>query len=175
MNKPTTITLIVALAAMTTGVLMEITRQTPEIIEAAAKPIDFSFPDASDRMQSVNQWRGKVLVINFWATWCAPCLQEIPEFIKLQSKFAQRGLQFIGVAIDDKDPVTAYLKNIEINYPILIAGDAGIGLSQQFGNIINAVPFTVIVNQAGEIVHRQPGEISTDQLLEILTPLFSET
>ena len=113
MNKPTTITLIVALAAMTTGVLMEITRQTPEIIEAAAKPIDFSFPDASDRMQSISQWRGKVLVINFWATWCAPCLKEIPEFMKLQAEYPQRGLQFIGVAIDEKQPVSDYLQSIE--------------------------------------------------------------
>ena len=162
---------MIAMAALIAGFLAQRAMRPSVEMEEPAKPLDFSFPDISGQMQSIHQWRGKVLVINFWATWCGPCLKEIPEFIKLQAEYQDRGLQFIGVAIEDKQSVSDYLQRININYPILIAGDAGIGLAQQLGNIINAVPYTVIVNQAGQIVYRQPGELSGDKLLEIVTPL----
>ena len=79
----------------------------------------------------------------------------------------------MGVAIEDKQPVSEYLKGVNINYPVLIAGDSGIELSQQLGNIINAVPFTVIVNQLGQVVHRQPGVLSAEKLLDVITPLIA--
>jgi alkyl hydroperoxide reductase subunit AhpC len=98
----------------------------------------------------------------------------MPEFIHWQQAYQAENVQFIGIAIDDKQAVSDYLKTIPINYPILIAGDEGSPLSQQLGNIINAVPFTVIVNQAGQIVHRQPGELSKQQFLDVLQPLLSK-
>ncbi len=81
-------------------------------------------------------------------------------------------MQFIGIAIEDKQSVVEYLKTININYPILIGEDEGISLSYQLGNIINAVPFTLLVNKQGQIIHRQPGEISRDDILEIIKPLI---
>lgn len=172
MNKKTFFSAIVALLALAGGLVAQMAmRPAPEPV-AAVMPLEFSFPDISDRLQSISQWRGKVLVINFWATWCAPCLQEIPEFIRMQAKYERFGLQFIGVAIEDKQPVAEYLSRIDMNYPVLIAGDAGIGLAQQFGNVINAVPFTVIVNRQGQVVHRQPGELSVANLLDIIGPLL---
>jgi len=173
MNKKTALILLVAVAALTAGLMTQRAMRTTGDIVETAKPLDFSFPDASDKMQSLNQWHGKVLVINFWATWCAPCLKEIPEFIKLQAEYQDRGLQFIGVAIEDKQPVLDYLQRIAVNYPVLIAGDAGIGLTQQLGNVIGAVPFTVVVDRNGQLVFRQPGELSADKLLEVVTPLIA--
>ncbi len=173
MNKKTVFMIFLAIVALTVGLLAQKVVRNPAETEVAVKPIEFSFPDANERMQSISQWRGKVLVINFWATWCAPCLKEIPDFMKLQAEYQQRGLQFVGVAIDDKQPVSDYLQSININYPVLIAGDAGIGLAQQLGNFINAVPFTVVINQVGQVVHRQPGELSVDKLMEVVMPLIA--
>ena len=172
MNKKIILPAIIALIALVAGIFVQRAAQTPVESVTAQPALDFSFPDVNDKMLAISDWRGKVLVINFWATWCAPCLQEIPEFMKLQAEYQARGLQFIGVAIDEKQPVQAYLQRIDINYPVMLAGDAGIALSQQLGNVINAVPFTLIVNQAGQIVYRQPGELSNAQILEYVTPLL---
>ncbi len=172
MNKTTVLTVLFAVIALAVGVFVQQTMRTSVKVEDTVTPLEFSFPDVSGRVQSVNQWRGKVLVINFWATWCPPCLKEIPEFVKLQSEYQDKQLQFVGIAIDDTQSVRDYLQRIAINYPILIADDAGIGLAQQMGNVIGAVPFTVVVNQAGQIVYRQPGELSVDKLREVIAPLM---
>jgi len=172
MNK-NSLLLLVAIFALAAGLLTQRMLRTSSAFQETAKVVNFSLPDVSAEMQAISQWRGKVLVINFWATWCAPCLKEIPEFVRLQAEFQAVGLQFVGVSIEDRPVVADFIKGNPINYPMLIAGDAGIGLARQLGNIINAVPFTVIVDQTGQIVHRQPGELSRQQLLEIVKPLIA--
>lgn len=132
------------------------------------QPLGFSLPDINGKLQVANQWSGKVVVINFWATWCSPCLKEIPEFIELQNDYKQQGVQFVGIAIDDVEPVKEYLASVNSNYPQLIAGDAGIALARQLGNVANAVPFTIIINQDGKIVHQQAGELSRSELVNLL-------
>ncbi len=174
MNKTTVLTVLFAVVALAAGLFAQQVMHPAVSVGETVKPLEFSFPDVSDKVQPVSQWRGKVLVINFWATWCPPCLKEIPEFIKLQAEYQDRGLQFVGIAIEDKQSVLEYLQRIAVNYPILIADDAGIGLSQQLGNVIGAVPFTVVVNQAGQIVYRQPGELSVEKLLEVVAPLIAK-
>jgi len=135
--------------------------------------LTFSFPDVNGKPQAVSQWQGKILVLNFWATWCPPCLQEMPEFVKWQQEFAENGVQFVGIALDEADTVSAYLQKTPVNYPILVAGDAGGALASQLGNVINAVPFTVIVDQQGRIVHRQPGEMHREDFLRAVQPLLA--
>jgi thiol-disulfide isomerase/thioredoxin len=173
MNKTKILTVFLALVALAAGLFVQYTMRASVEGGSMVQPLDFSFPDTSDKLQAIGQWRGKILVINFWATWCPPCLTEIPEFIKLQAEYRDNGLQFVGVAIEDQQPVQDYLKGIDINYPVLIAGDAGISLTQQLGNIIGAVPFTVVVDQAGSIVFRQPGELTPAKLREVLLPLMN--
>ena len=75
-----------------------------------------------DQVQPFEQWRGKVLVVNFWATWCTPCREEIPGFIKFQERYGSAGVQFVGVAIDQKQRVAPYAKEMGINYPLLVGG-----------------------------------------------------
>ncbi|MDT4288104.1 TlpA disulfide reductase family protein [Methylomonas sp. MO1] len=138
-----------------------------------ALQLNFSLPDLTDTPQSVTQWQGKILIINFWATWCPPCLKEIPEFIKLQDEYKDQGVQFVGIAIEEKQPVEDYLKRIKINYPVLIGGEGATMLAQQLGNVINTVPFTVIINQQGQIVHHQLGELTREKVLEVIDPLLT--
>jgi thiol-disulfide isomerase/thioredoxin len=134
--------------------------------------VEFSLPDLTGQQHLNKEWLGKIQVINFWATWCTPCRKEIPEFIALQTKYADKNLQFIGVAVDEAAAVTDYLKTININYPILIGGDGAMSLTQQFGNKIGALPYTVVLDTQGHIVHQQAGEFSTEQLVKVITPLI---
>lgn len=141
--------------------------------EQQAVPLEaFSLPDISGTMTPIANWQGKILIINFWATWCPPCLKEIPEFIELQTEYAAQNIQFIGIAIDDVQLVEDYISFIDINYPILIAELEGEALVRKLGNSINAIPFTVIVNQQGQIIYRHPGELSKQRIRELVEPLI---
>jgi len=171
MKKNTLLIIIASVIALSGGSISQ-RLLTTDRSQTAPAAIEFSLPDLSGKQRNIKEWQGKILIINFWATWCPPCLKEIPEFIKIQDEFADMGLQFIGIAIDEKSAVEEYLNTLAINYPQLIAGDTGITLSHQLGNIVNAVPFTLIVNQQGQIIHRQPGELSREKIIETITPLL---
>ncbi len=145
---------------------------TPTQPKVVALP-EFSLADVSGKLHSISEWQGKIRVINFWATWCGPCLKEIPEFIELQNQYADKGLQFIGIAVDSPEAVQTYLNTININYPILVGDMPAISIAHQLGNHIDAVPFTVIVNPQGQIIHQHAGEFSKEQLLEVIKPLFN--
>jgi thiol-disulfide isomerase/thioredoxin len=139
----------------------------------ASHPLpDFSLLDLSDQQHSITEWQGKVLVINFWATWCPPCLKEIPDFVALQKQLADQDVQFIGIALDDKESVVEFTTTTKINYPILLGGDNGIALTHQLGNNVDAVPYTIIVDREGLILEKHPGEFSKEKILEVITPLM---
>jgi thiol-disulfide isomerase/thioredoxin len=169
--KPAALIIVIALLALGGGILVRGFLSTVEQTSPTNLP-DFNLPDVSGNQRNISEWQGKIRVINFWATWCPPCREEIPEFTALQEQYAANGLQFIGIAIDDQEPVEEYIKSNKINFPILIGGVTGIALAHQLGNIIDAVPFTLVVNQQGQIIHRHPGEFSREQIMEIITPLL---
>ena len=170
--KPTGLIIIAAVLALGGGILVRGFLSPAEQTSLTSLP-DFNLPDVSGNLHSISEWQGKILIINFWATWCPPCRKEIPGFIALQGQYAVYGLQFTGIAIDDQDSVEEYLASIKINYPMLIGGVTGIALAHQLGNSIDAVPFTLVVNRQGQIIHRHPGEFSREQIMEIITPLLN--
>ncbi|HEY8036713.1 MAG TPA: TlpA disulfide reductase family protein [Methylobacter sp.] len=170
--KQTALIIIAAILALALGITARHLFPPTENTAPSALP-GFNLPDLSDQQRNISEWQDKVLVINFWATWCPPCRKEIPDFIALQEQYAAKGVQFIGIALEDKEPVAKYAAESNINYPILLGGDNGIALAQQLGNTVGAVPFTLIVNRQGQIVHRHPGELSKEQLTEIITPLLN--
>ncbi len=128
-------------------------------------------PDLSGQLHHLSEWRGKILILNFWATWCPPCLKEIPAFMQLQRDYAQQNVQFVGIALDEKTAVADYAAQVKINYPLLLAPDNGINIARQWGNIIESVPFTVVINPQGQIIHRQLGEITPAELRTILSTI----
>jgi thiol-disulfide isomerase/thioredoxin len=112
-----------------------------------------------------------VLIVNFWATWCAPCREEMPMFMRLQAEQGAKGVQFVGIAVDNADKVRDYAADLKLNYPTLIGGFGAMELSKTLGNAIMALPFTVIIDRAGKVAHTQLGPLKEEQLRSILGQL----
>ncbi len=169
--KQGSIIAVVAVIALISGILVK----SALFVGTNDEPMDlpvFTLNDLSGKPHSIEEWRGKIRIINFWGTWCPPCRKEIPEFIALQQEYAAKGVVVIGIAIDDDQAVADYGAEAKINYPLLMAADEGIALSHQLGNNVDAVPFTVIVDQQGKIIHRHPGAFSKEQVLAVVLPLL---
>ena len=141
--------------------------EVPEPATAAATPAvaklpDFSLGNLAGEQQSILSWPGKPLLINFWATWCAPCLREIPMLKELQA--AHPDLQVVGIAIDKRDPVVEFAGNIEFNYPILIGQNEAWAAAGALGVNIYALPFTIFTAGDGSILGVHSGELHAEHL-----------
>jgi thiol-disulfide isomerase/thioredoxin len=140
--------------------------------EAAGAVMSAPLTDLDGKTLSINQWRGRVLVVNFWATWCAPCREEIPIFIKLQQKHQARGLQFVGVAIDQHDKVERFARDFAMNYPVLLGGIDMVEVSRRAGNRLGALPFTIVIDRTGAIASVQIGVLKEAKLEAMLQSLL---
>ncbi len=129
---------------------------------------DFSLADLAGTIRHVREWDGQLVFINFWATWCPPCLREIPTFIELQDRYAAQGLRFIGIAIQDPEPVAEFVAAAGINYPVLVGQAEAIEIAREYGNRVGALPFTVAVDRGGKIVFARGGELDREQAEEII-------
>ena len=131
---------------------------------------DFSLPDLDGRPRRPDEWNGKVLVFNFWATWCAPCREEIPLLIDLDRRYP--GLRVIGIAVDRADAVRTFAEELGIGYPILLDDLRGTTM-RRYGNRIGALPFTVITGRDGVVAHVRLGELEPGELHRVTDALLS--
>lgn len=113
---------------------------------------------------SLAAWRGKPLLINFWATWCAPCLRELPALDQFHHRFQAQGWQVVGIAIDTASQVREFLTRVKVGFPIGLAGAGGTDLVIQLGNSQGGLPFSVLIDSQGEIVQRKLGETNLAEL-----------
>lgn len=134
----------------------------PQPIKVLDSIPPFTLSDLDGNPQSLDQWQGKILVLNFWATWCPPCIAEIPEFIRLQKELSTRGLQFVGVAIDEVKEVKEFITYVGINYPILMGDNQALQLSAELGNRLQGLPFSVIFNRDGRVIYRGLGSLTPE-------------
>ena len=118
------------------------------------------------------QLQGKVLIINYWATWCAPCREEIPLFVRIQEEFADKNIQFVGISIDQADKIREFAQEFKINYPLAVAGIEAIETSRRIGNKAGVLPYTVIIDRSGKVAERMLGAISETRLRQTLKPLI---
>ena len=139
--------------------------------QALGKLPDFAFSDLQGNTRSSSEWADKIVVLNFWATWCPPCRKETPAFIETQEKFADN-VQFVGIAIDDKEPVQDFADEFGINYPTLLGGMEAVKISQQLGNRFSGLPFTAIFDKSGKLVYQQAGEVEKDALQKEIKALL---
>jgi thiol-disulfide isomerase/thioredoxin len=110
------------------------------------------------------QWQGKVLVVNFWASWCPPCVEEMPTLDALQAEFKSQNVLFVGIGIDSPSNIRQFLEMTPVSYPIVIGGLEGSNLSKQMGNSQGALPYTIIINAQGKATSSKLGKISEEEL-----------
>ena len=175
--KQVAVFVAVAAAALAAGILLRTNGGEPRdaavpTAAAATGLMTARIPDLEGKPRTLDQWRGKVLVVNFWATWCAPCREEIPAFIKVQQQLGTKGLQIIGIAVDQTDKVRPYAAEMKINYPILVGDTEAIDLARQAGNRLGGLPYTVIFDRQGTAIHSQLGGITEQKLQALVLPLL---
>ena len=144
---------------------------TDKVATSNVRPL-FKLKDLKGKVRDVKEWDGKVLMINFWATWCPPCRREMPAFVEIQEKYQDKGFTIIGVALDEKQAVIDFTDPMGMNYPILLAEQEGIVLTKAYGNNLGVLPFTVIIDRKGNIIHRQRTELSFEQVEGMIKPLL---
>lgn len=123
-----------------------------------------TLPDAQKKPQALSQWQGKTLLVNFWATWCPPCVAEMPELVELQAEQAKNNVQVIGIGIDSAANIEQFSTKYNITYPLLVDGLNGSELSRQFGNQTGGLPFTVLISADGEIKKLYLGRLNMQQV-----------
>ena len=124
---------------------------------------DLRLPDLDGRLQALDQWPEPVLIVNFWAPWCAPCRREIPALVAAQDEYAQQ-LRVIGLSFDAEQKVREFVASQNINYPILLANEHSATLNRYFGNSHGGLPFTAVLNARREIVQQHAGEVKPEQI-----------
>ncbi len=140
--------------------------------EVLAHFISLRLNDADGKPQSFSQWQGKTLVINFWATWCPPCREEMPAFSRLQTKHASNGVKFVGIALDNADNVRTFAKQHPVTYPLIIAETEGGEITRQLGNSRMALPYTVVLGPGGETRLVRLGRVSEQELDDLLQTII---
>lgn len=177
--KPWVAPLVIA-AAVAAGAATYVLRQRPAV-EPPAGPFaertpsqlaetlpSFQLADRDGTMRSLADWPDQSLIVNFWATWCAPCRREIPLLQKLQSEHSAEHFQVIGVAVDFRDKVLAYADEMQIDYPLLIGEQEALDAASSFGIEAVGLPFTVFSDRRGRIVTAHLGELTEGEAALIL-------
>lgn len=162
----------VALVGLAAGLYFHSTAQDAGPAVTPPALLDTELESLEGGRKPLGAWKGKVLVVNFWATWCGPCRKEIPEFIRMQQNLGGQGLQFVGIAIDEKDKVQAYVREFGINYPVLVGELDAVEMSRSLGNELGGLPFTIVIDRSGKVVHSILGATTEAKLAPIVQGLF---
>ena len=121
--------------------------------------------DTQDRPVALDKFKGRPLVVNFWARWCGPCRQEIPHLVSERARLKDTGLEVVGIAIEDKvEAVRDFAKAYDMDYPVLIAKDQGIPLMQALGNSRAGLPYTLVLDRRGKVIASKLGPMTQDEM-----------
>jgi thiol-disulfide isomerase/thioredoxin len=136
----------------------------PQRDDPVARLFASSLPDPLGRPQKLAQWKGKTVLINFWATWCAPCVDEMPELQELQNQIAPGGKQIIGIGVDTASNIAQFSTKYKISYPLYVGGMGATDLSREFGNQLSGLPFSVLISPEGRILKTYTGRLKLADL-----------
>mgnify|MGYP006148891257 CR=1 FL=1 len=156
----------VALAAAGTGAWWSNRRHQPLPVptEAEAAFWEVSFEGPNGEAVRVADHRGQPLLVNFWATWCPPCVRELPMLDAFSARQNQHGIQVIGLAVDKPEAVQRFLGRTPLRFPVALAVEGGLGLTRSLGNLQGGLPFTVLLGEDGMVQQRKIGELTTEDL-----------
>jgi thiol-disulfide isomerase/thioredoxin len=171
-NRPamtTKIVVAIVLVAAAAGGYWLQTRPSGDSAEVApAQRIAFSLPDLEGSMRHLSEWDGKARLVNFWATWCAPCRREIPLLKKVQAEHGADKLQIIGVAVDFQEDVVAYAETAQFNYPILIGQEDAMAAAETSGEDFVGLPVTMLISAEGDLIKMHMGELVESHIAQIV-------
>jgi thiol-disulfide isomerase/thioredoxin len=140
----------------------------PPARQLVATVPDFTLEDREGSLRSLHDWPGKSLIVNFWATWCAPCRREIPLLEQIARERADDGFQVVGIAVDFRDKVLEYAHEMKIDYPLLIGEQEGLDAAASFGIDAVGFPFTVFTDAKGRVIAAHLGELTRPEATVIL-------
>lgn len=165
----------VAIAAAAIGAAVSWRRVAPTDAADAAVSLLLaqSMPDSTGAPFDFGRFAGQALIVNFWATWCPPCVEEMPELSDLNREMSPRGVQMVGIGIDSAAKIAEFANRHPVSYPLVVAGMGGTELGRQFGNTAGALPFTVLVNRGGGIAHRILGRVDIVRLRAMASDLVA--
>ena len=126
--------------------------------------LNFDTPDGKNL--SMSSFRGKLLLVNFWATWCPPCVEELPLLDYFSQENRDKNLQIVGLAVDQPSAVRTWLQSKPLHFPVGMAGLGGTELSKSLGNIAGSLPFTAVFSASGELLHRKIGKVLPEDLAQ---------
>ena len=172
--------LMAAMIALAAGVSVEMLAQEAQKPESALTQDVISqlftarLNDANGKVQDFAQWKNKTLVINFWATWCPPCREEMPELSQLQTKYAGKDVQFVGIALDTSANILNYTKQHPVSYPLIVADADGAELTRLMGNSRLALPYTVVIDSEGKPQLTYLGRVTEQDLDNLLHKITNQ-
>lgn len=170
--------IILAALGATGGYLLRTEMQQNDVdainqADVSTERMNFTLADLEGKPRDFAEWDGQARIVNFWATWCAPCRREIPLLKTLQEEQRENGLQVIGIAVDFVEDVAAYAEEAQFNYPILVGQEDAMAVAESSGVQFIGLPFTLIVTPDGELIAAHLGEIHAEQLDTIVAQLDS--
>ncbi|MFW5432358.1 MAG: TlpA disulfide reductase family protein [Methylophilaceae bacterium] len=166
------ILLFIIVAASTAYFKAEKTIEQPINNSATAALFGTTLPDENGKQQKLNQWQGKMIVLNFWATWCGPCREEMPELSALHTEYLDKNVVVLGIALDKMSAIKEFTAETPVSYPLFAAEDIGGQLAANLGNDKSALPYTIIIKPNGSIANTYFGRISKALLEETLVKLL---
>ncbi len=137
-------------------------------VSAVARLDEIKLPGLDGSRQDIQQWQGKLVLVNFWATWCPPCLEEIPVFLSVRKKYSAAGFEVLGISIDSVSRVLQYRKTMQINYPLLDGEKSGMALMRSLGNNIGGLPYSVLFDRSGKAVELKSGPYGEQELSDLI-------
>jgi len=159
---------VAAGSAVAGGAVWRWRRFAAEAADRADGPAEALFalklPDADGVERPLSTWQGKLLVVNFWATWCTPCVEEMPQLQRFADDYAARGVAVIGIGVDDAEKIRAFRREHGLRIPLLAAGFDGMNIAQQLGNPQPVLPYTALISPGGRLVEEHSGRIEPPEL-----------
>jgi len=140
------------------------TALAPPADPAAQSLFALTLDDAEGRRRPLSEWRGKLLIVNFWATWCSPCIEEMPLLQRVADQYAAHNVAVIGIGIDDADKIGQFRRKLAIRFPLLVAGFDGMELARQLGNPEAVLPYTAVISPGGQVVEQHSGRLKDSEL-----------